>query len=151
MLFERAWRQGIGSLSRREHSGIAGVTGHVAESIASMLLVELGWNVLWQLIGSGGNGVDLVLLSPDDRVVAVEVKGTLVPGRIPRLSRRELSQMSAAWLDKTDNPGMTELGLESADLYGAVTVVNLADHMWQSSVHERLRDAPTGDHHRPTV
>jgi hypothetical protein len=75
--------------------------------------------------------VDLLFLTPDDKVIAVEVKGTLTAGRIPRLSRRELTQMSAEWVDKTDNPGMAELGLRSTDIYGAVAVINFADMTWR--------------------
>jgi hypothetical protein len=63
-------------------------------------------------------GVDPVLLARGDVVVAIEVKGTLVPGRAPRLSAGELAQMSAAWVDKLDNRGMAELGLASSDVYG---------------------------------
>ena len=64
-------------------------------------------------------------------MVAVEVKGTLTAGRIPRLSRHELTQMSAEWVDKAGNPGMAEFGLRSADIYGAVAVVNFADLTWR--------------------
>jgi hypothetical protein len=35
--------------------------------------------------------------------------------------------MSAAWVDKRDNPGMAEWELQSADVYGAVIAVNFAD------------------------
>jgi hypothetical protein len=75
--------------------------------------------------------VDLVFLTTDDKIAAVEVKGTLTAGHIPRLSRREIIQMSAEWVDKADNPGMAELGLRSADVYGAVTVINFADMTWR--------------------
>lgn len=126
-LFERAWSDGIGCLSRRQRNVIAGVTGHIAESVAAIVIVELGWHLLWQFATTGRHGVDLVALTPDEHVVAVEVKGTLVPGRIPHLSRRELSQMTAGWIDKTDNPGMKDLGMSSSEIVGAVLAVNLAD------------------------
>lgn len=35
--------------------------------------------------------------------------------------------MSAAWIDKPDNPTMTSTQLRSADLYGAVCAINFAD------------------------
>lgn len=130
-LFSRGWRSGPGSLTRAELNTIAGVTGHVAESVTELLLVALDWHVLWHFIGPGRHGVDLVFLSADDKVVAIEVKGTLVSGRIPHLTRRELTQMSAAWLDKADNPGMAELGLSSDDAYGGVVIVNFADLTWR--------------------
>jgi hypothetical protein len=130
-LFARGWRSGPASLTRAERCAVAGVTGHVAESVTEKLLDRLGWRVLWHFTGPGRHGVDLVFLSPDDTVVAVEVKGTLIAGRIPRLSHREMTQMSAAWVDKADNPGMAELGLSSGDIYGAVAAINFADMTWR--------------------
>jgi hypothetical protein len=133
-LFEKGWRSGPGSLTTEERNTIAGVTGHVAESVTELLLDALRWQVLWHFVGPGRHGVDLLFLAPDDKVVAVEVKGTLVPGRIPRLSSRELGQMSAVWVDKVDNPGMAELGLSSEDVYGAVVAINFADLTWRAGL-----------------
>src|ERR1017187_5956568 len=133
-VFARGWRSGAASLSRAERCGVAGVTGHVAESVTEVLLDRLDWRVLWHFTGPGRHGVDLLFLTPDDKIVAVEVKGTLVAGRIPRLSRREMTQMSAAWVDKANNPGMAELGLQSADIYGAVAVINFADMTWRMAL-----------------
>jgi hypothetical protein len=96
-----------------------------------VLLDRLDWRVLWHFTGPGRHGVDLVFLTPDDKIAAVEVKGTLTSRRIPRLSRRELTQMSAEWVDKADNPGMAELGLRSAEIYGAVAALNFADMTWR--------------------
>ena len=92
------------------------------------------WRILWHLTGPGRHGVDLVVLAPADLVVAIEVKGTLVSGRIPRLSRQETAQMSAAWVDKADNPGMAELGLANTDIYGGVVAVNFADLTWRTAL-----------------
>jgi len=130
-LFARGWRSGLASLTHAERCRVAGVTGHIAESVTEFVLDTLGWRVLWHFAGPGRHGVDLLFLTPDHKVVAVEVKGTLVAGGIPRLSRREMVQMSAAWVDKADNPGMAGLGLESADVYGAVAAVNFADLTWR--------------------
>jgi len=130
-LFAKGWRSGPASLTRAERCAVAGVTGHIAESVIEVLLDRLDWRVLWHFTGPGRHGVDLVFLTPDDKVVAVEVKGTLIAGHIPRLSRREITQMSAEWVDKADNPGMAELGLRSADVYGAVAVTNFADMTWR--------------------
>ena len=129
-LFARGWRSGLASLTRAERCAVAGVTGHVAESVIEVLLDRLDWRVLWHFTGPGRHGVDVLFLTPDNNVAAVEVKGTLTAGRIPRLSRREITQMSAEWVDKADNPGMAELGLRSADVY-AVAVVNFADMTWR--------------------
>lgn len=133
-VFARGWWHGPASLTRAERSAVAGVTGHIAESVTEMLLDRLGWHVLWHFTGPGRHGVDLVFLAPGDLVIAVEVKGTLVAGRIPRLSRGELTQMSASWMNKADNPGMTELGLDSADVYGGVVIINFAELTWRSSL-----------------
>jgi hypothetical protein len=133
-LFARGWRSGPASLTRAERCAVAGVTGHVAESVTEVLLDRRGWRVLWHFTGPGRHGVDLVFLTPDDKIVAVEVKGTLTAGRIPRLSRREMTQMSAEWVDKADNPGMAELELHSADIYGAVAVINFADMTWRMAL-----------------
>jgi DNA/RNA non-specific endonuclease len=133
-VFARAWRSRAASLTRAERCAVACVTGHVAESVTEVLLDRLEWRVLWHFTGPGRHGVDLVFLTPDGKIVAVEVKGTLVAGRIPRLSRREMIQMSAAWVDKADNPGMAELGLQSADVYGAVAAINFADMTWRMAL-----------------
>ena len=130
-LFARGWRSGPASLTHAERCAVAGVTGHVAESVIEVLLDRLDWRVLWHFSGPGRHGVDVLFLTPDDKVAAVEVKGSLTAGRIPRLSRREITQMSAEWVDKADNPGMAELGLRSTDVYGAVAAVNFADMTWR--------------------
>jgi hypothetical protein len=71
-------------------------------------------------VGPGRHGADLIMLHlASEMVFAVEVKGTLRPRHIPRLTRRELEQMSAAWIGKSDNPAMTSTELRSDDVYGA--------------------------------
>jgi hypothetical protein len=130
-VFARGWRHGPANLTRAERCAVAAVTGHVAESVTAVLLDRLEWRVLWHFTGPGRHGVDLVFLAPGDKIVAVEVKGTLVTGRVPRLSHRDMAQMSAAWVDKADNPGMAELGLDSADVYGGIVVINFADLTWR--------------------
>lgn len=134
VVFVKGWRTGPGALTRSERCAVAGVTGHVAESVTEVLLDRLNWHVLWHFTGPGRHGVDLVFLAPGDVVVAIEVKGTLARGRIPRLSGRDMTQMSATWVDKADNPGMAELGLQSADVYGGVFVVNFADMTWRTAL-----------------
>jgi hypothetical protein len=54
------------------------VTGHVAESVAELLLDRERWQVLWHFPGPGRHGIDLAFLTSDSKVTAVEVKGTLV-------------------------------------------------------------------------
>jgi hypothetical protein len=135
-LFAQAFEHGLHTLAPAERRGaLAGVTGHVAESVTEVLLDELGYHVVWHFEGPGRHGIDLLELLPTtDRLLAVEVKGTLRPGRWPRLSNRELRQMSAAWVDKGDNPGMAEWGLTSEDVEGAVVLVNFADRRWKAGL-----------------
>lgn len=128
-MFHQAWTRGLAALPSASRRGALNVaTGHIAESVCAVALGDLGYNVVSQLTGPGGHGVDLLILAPDgNTLVAVEVKGTLQPNRIPRLSRRTLDQMSAKWVDKDDNPGMATWDLQSGDVYGAVVVVNFGD------------------------
>jgi hypothetical protein len=139
-LFARAWRSGPASLTRAERSAVAGITGHVAESVTEILLDQLEWRPLWHFTGPGRHGIDLALLTPDGNIVAAEVKGTLVARRIPPLTRRELAQMSAEWVDKADNPGMAELDLRSTDVYGAFSVINFADMTWRIALTANFSD-----------
>jgi hypothetical protein len=64
---------------------------------------------------------------PSETVFAFEVKGTLRPRHIPRLSRGELAQMSDAWIDKPDNPAMGGTDLDSGDVYGAIAAINFVE------------------------
>jgi len=59
-------------------------------------------------------------------VLALEVKGTLRPSTIPRVTPSRLRQMSRAWLSDPANPGMAEWSLAAEDLYAGVMVVDLA-------------------------
>jgi hypothetical protein len=111
---------------------LAGVTGHVGESVIELILDGLGYAMLWHFTGPlSGHGIDLLALSPDGKVMAIEVKSTLRAGRWPRPTRRELTQMSSSWLDTSDNPGMANWDLSSDDVYGAVMVVNFASRQWR--------------------
>ena len=129
--FAIAWTRSLAALPPGQRRGaLAGVTGHVAESVVEILLVDLGYHPIHHFIGPGRHGIDLLMLSPECKdVLAIEVKGTLRAGHVPRLSRRAVAQMSAAWIDKADNPGMGEWELNSDDVYAAVVAVNFAD-MW---------------------
>jgi hypothetical protein len=126
--FARAWNDGLSAIPRDQRLGaLAGVTGHIAESVVEQLLDDWGYAMLWHFANVGQLGIDLLALDPvGDLVVALEVKGTLRSGVVPRLSRRALLQMSAAWIDKADNPGMANWNLQSKDVYGGVVAVNFA-------------------------
>jgi hypothetical protein len=127
--FATAWRRGLGALPVRLRSGaLPGVTGHLAESVVELILVDRGYVPVAHHPGPGRHGVDLLMLNLEHEMVfAIEVKGTLRPGRIPRLSRGELGQMTGAWVDKPDNPAMSGADLASADVFGGVAAVNFAD------------------------
>ena len=88
--------------------------------------------MLWHFEGPGRHGIDLLALDPSaTRVVAFEAKGTLRPKHWPRLSHSALAQMSTAWVDKTDNPGMHNWELTSDDVYGGVILVNFAERLFR--------------------
>ena len=135
-VFARACEHSLAALSLAERRGaLPGVTGHVAESVVEVLLAGLGYHLLWHFTGPGRHGVDLVVLCPrGERVVVVEVKGSLRAGHWPRLSHRELAQLSAGWLDKPDNPGMANWELRSEDVYGAVVLVNFAAMAYRAAL-----------------
>jgi hypothetical protein len=127
--FGTAFVHSLATLPRTERGGaLAGVTGHVAESVTEVVLEAVGWTPVWHFVGPGRHGVDLLLLGPgEERMFAVEVKGTLRPLHWPRMRRGELTQMDIAWLDKADNPAMSEWGVTSDDVYGAIALINFAE------------------------
>lgn len=52
------------------------------ESVAAELQFDgLGYPVFWQITTPGIHGVDLLLSAPDERLLALEAKGTLRPAR----------------------------------------------------------------------
>lgn len=124
--FAEAFRDGLGSVPLRKRVGrLPSVIGSVAEAVASRLLVARGFSVFADISVVGVRGVDLLLLSPSDDVLALEVKGTLRPGSLPRFGRSRLRQMSAEWLDHSSNPAMIEWGLDSLDVFTGVIAVDL--------------------------
>jgi hypothetical protein len=59
-----------------------------------MMLAEVGLSVFGHITTPGVRGVDLLFVCPDESVLALEVKGTLRAGTIPRLPPSKLRQMS---------------------------------------------------------
>ena len=88
-------------------------------------------DLFWQIATPGIHGVDLLFLAPDESVLALEVKGTLRRGVIPRLTPSRLRQMSREWLDDPANPAMAEWSLRAEDLYAGVMVVDLASPLFR--------------------
>jgi hypothetical protein len=126
-LFRHARSGGLASIDRTERSGhLWRVVGEVAESVAEVVLDGFDYTVFWQITQPGIHGVDLLFLSPDEAVLALEVKGTLRPGAVPRLTSSRLRQMSREWLNQPDNPAMSDWELQADDLYAGVMVVDLA-------------------------
>src|SRR5919112_1932814 len=125
-LFHAAWSRTLDAVPTHARSGaLPGVIGHVAESVVELMLVERGYAPVAHHAGPGRHGVDLLCLHLEaDLLLAVEVKGTLRSGRVPRLTRGDLEQMSPAWIDKPDNPAMSGSQLRSEDVYGAVAAIN---------------------------
>jgi hypothetical protein len=131
-LFERARIHGLNSIERSQRSGhLARVIGEVAESVAEIVLDEQGYNLFWQITTPGIHGVDLLFLSPDESVLALEVKGTLRPGTIPRLAPSRLRQMSREWLNDPANPAMSEWSLRADDLYAGLMLVDLTTPLYR--------------------
>lgn len=147
-LFRRARASGLASIGRAERSGnLWRVVGEVAESVAEIVLDEIGYTVFWHIIEPGARGVDLLFLSPDEAVLALEVKGTLRAGAIPRLTPSRLRQMSRAWLNEPNNPAISEWELEADDLYAGVMVVDLATPAYRVALSADFETyAPVTEH-----
>lgn len=82
-LFARTRRRGLAAIPIAERRGLARVTGEVAECVAELLLAKNGLELVWQIIEDGIHGVDLLFLTPNEEVLALEVKGTLALARSP--------------------------------------------------------------------
>lgn len=143
-LFSRARINGLTSIERSHRSGhLARVTGEIAESVAEIILEECDYSLFWQITAPGMHGVDVLFIAPDNAVLALEVKGTLRPGAIPRLAFSLRRQMSRDWLNDPRNPAMAEWSLEADELYAGVMIFDLA--------LSRFRVAVSGDfeHYMP--
>lgn len=133
--FRRAWTGGINALAPHERRGRLCVQlGQVAEAVATLLFEEIGLDVFAQLTTAGTHGVDLLVLTPGGQVLAVEVKGTLRAGALPRLGRGRRRQMSLEWLSSPENPVMVEWDLAGQDVYGCVALLDLAAMTWRAAL-----------------
>jgi hypothetical protein len=142
--FREAYEHSLAGIDSSRRGRLAPATGHIAESVAAALLADSGWIPIIQFVTplAGGHGIDLAMLTPDsERVFAVEVKGTLQERRWPRLSRRGFEQMSPAWLDKADNPGMAEQGLSAHDLSGLILLFQFRRRRWKAAATADFVDA----------
>jgi hypothetical protein len=134
--FRTAFQGSLSAIPQAERAGgLNGVTGHIAESVAETILANAGWTPVEHFIGpfSGGHGIDLAMLSSDqEHLFVVEVKGTLRPYRWPRLTRREIDQMSPEWLSQLDNPGMESMGVGGDNVGGLIVSIQFARREWKS-------------------
>jgi len=134
-LFRPAWRDGLDALTLPERRGrLCADTGFIAESVATVLLGDVGLDVFAQIVTLGVHGVDLLALAPEGTVLALEVKGTLRAGSLPRFSRGALRQMSIEWLNDPTNPAMAEWDLEALDIYGGIAVIDFARNVWRAAL-----------------
>lgn len=145
MLFGRARAEGLTSIRRSERSGhLWRVVGEVAESVAERVLGDLGFSVFWHIAEPGVHRVDLLFLAPNERVLALEVKGTLRAGAIPRLLSPRLRQMSREWLNQPHNPAMADWQLEADDLYTVRDGRRSCQCLLPNRAQRRLRELPAG-------
>jgi hypothetical protein len=137
--FKHALTHGLSTLPSPTRSPLLnGVTGLVAESVAATVLESKGWAIFGQTTDPypSRHGVDLLALSPSDKVFAIEVKGTLQAARWPRFRASELGQMTATWLNKPDNPLMNEWGLTGLEVYGMVLLLHFGKNLWKGIITE---------------
>lgn len=138
--FVLAFEQGLAAVPGERRGGLQAVAGNVAEGVLEVLLAELGWTPLAHdgAPASGGHGVDLLMLSPVDSVVAVEVKSTMQPGRWPRLGRGAVEQLGTGWLDSGVNPAMSDHDLTSDDVHALVAFVHFGRRRWKAATSTDL-------------
>lgn len=111
------------------------VLGSVAEAFVESMLIDFGWQPLYDddTGYSAGHGVDLLMLDPSlSAVVAIEVKSTIQRTRWPRLAPTRQAQMTPAWLDSETNEGMRGLSLSSGDVYLMLVQVHLGRLKWRA-------------------
>jgi hypothetical protein len=131
----RAWNDGLDALTLGERRGrLSTDTGFIAESVATLLLADVGLDVFAQIVTSGLHGVDLLALAPEGTVLALEIKGTLRADSIPRFNGGALRQMSIEWLNDPSNPAMAEWDLEALDIYGGIAVIDFARNVWRAAL-----------------
>ena len=111
------------------------VLGNLAEAVVESLLVDFGWQPVYDDTAgiSYGHGVDLVMMDPVlERLVTIEVKSTIQRQRWPRLARGLGEQLTPEWLERSDNVGMREWGLGAADVYLMVAQVHWSRRAWRA-------------------
>lgn len=121
------------------------VLGNIAESLVESMLVDFGWQPLFDDDSgyAAGHGVDLLMLDPSlSAVIALEIKSTIQRTRWPRLAPASQAQMSPAWLGRASNVGMREWALDAGDVYSMTVQVHLERLKWRACI-AAASDAPT--------
>lgn len=137
-LVRSAQAEGLGTIPSADRRGhFCRVIGEVGEAVAAVVFADAGYTVFDQITTPGVHGVDLLMLTPDDAVLALEVKGTLRAGTIPRLTPARRRQMSREWLASPTNHAMKDWNFEPDDLFAAAVSVDLA--------HREMRIARSDD------
>lgn len=127
-------RDGLTSLERGQRVGVlTRVIGEVAESVAQVVLVTWGYRLLGQISSPAARGVDLLIVAPDDAILALNVVGTLrevLPNRLPDRDPDTVR----TFLNGPANATMADWGLRADDVFLGVAIVHLA----QSSIRVAL-------------
>lgn len=121
------------------------VLGNIAEALVESMLVDFGWQPLYDDDSghSAEHGVDLLMLDPSlSAVIALEVKSTTQRRRWPRLTSASRAQMTPDWLGRVSNMGMREWALEAGDVYSMTVQVHLERLKWRACIAAES-DAPT--------
>lgn len=120
-LFEIARAQGIDKLTPSERTAVAPHVAEAARAVATLILDELGFTIIWQGLKSGP---DLLLLGPtEDALLAVEVQGTLRGGARPK-ARMPLAPKELA----------SEWGIPLRDMYGALMFIDFGASTWRAAI-----------------
>jgi hypothetical protein len=134
-LFQRAFDHSLDALVASERSGaLSGVTRHIAETLVEQVLYSHGFHPVWHFHGKDSPGFDLLMLSPKaDFVLAVQVTGTLQPGRVQPPSRQRNAQLSS-FVMADAGAAATPWDLEGTEIYAGVFAVNFADRVIRASL-----------------
>lgn len=118
------------------------VLGNIAEALVESMLVDFGWQPLYDDDSgqSAGHGVYLLMLDSSlSAVIALEVKSTIQRTRWPRLASDSREQMTPAWLGRASNVGMREWTLEADDVYSMTVQVHLDRLKWRACIAAELK------------
>jgi hypothetical protein len=132
-VFDQARKEGLQAIPRELRRGmLARMTGSVAEAVATLILAEMGYVQFWEPSGVGS--IDLLLLTPAEEVLALDVKGTLANDReLPSSIRRATPPLVGF------EAVLADWALRPEDLYAGVMVVNLSRARYRVAISGDLR------------